>query len=125
MKLQAGWVPVALSASIEPGTSAGAVVEGSEIVVWRDNSGNAHVWEDRCPHRAHAHELRLCSRRPYRLPLSRLAVRYRGAMPLHSGASDAGGAADDQGADLFNYGKIRDHLGDDRFRKHRCRISTP
>jgi nitrite reductase/ring-hydroxylating ferredoxin subunit len=51
MKLQAGWVPVALSASIEPGTSAGAVVEGSEIVVWRDNSGNAHVWEDRCPHR--------------------------------------------------------------------------
>ncbi|MBB3459138.1 nitrite reductase/ring-hydroxylating ferredoxin subunit [Rhizobium sp. BK313] len=51
MKLQAGWVPVALSASIEPATSAGAVVEGSEIVVWRDNSGNAHVWEDRCPHR--------------------------------------------------------------------------
>ncbi|MDE1992813.1 MAG: Rieske (2Fe-2S) protein [Rhizobiaceae bacterium] len=51
MKLEAGWVPVALSSSIEPGTSAGAVVEGSEIVVWRDNSGNAHVWEDRCPHR--------------------------------------------------------------------------
>ncbi|CAN7652480.1 Rieske (2Fe-2S) protein [Rhizobium rhizogenes] len=51
MKLEAGWVPVALSASIEPGTSAGAVVDGSEIVVWRDNSGNAHVWEDRCPHR--------------------------------------------------------------------------
>ncbi|MEZ2218929.1 Rieske 2Fe-2S domain-containing protein [Rhizobium sp. RCC_161_2] len=51
MKLEAGWVPVALSGSIERGTSAGAVVEGSEIVVWRDNSGNAHVWEDRCPHR--------------------------------------------------------------------------
>ncbi|MDL2408553.1 Rieske (2Fe-2S) protein [Rhizobium calliandrae] len=51
MKLEAGWVPVALSTSIEPGTSAGAVVEGSEIVVWRDNSGDAHVWEDRCPHR--------------------------------------------------------------------------
>lgn len=51
MKLEAGWVPVALSSSIEPGTSAGAVVEGSEIVVWRDNSGKAHVWEDRCPHR--------------------------------------------------------------------------
>ncbi|QND45619.1 Rieske 2Fe-2S domain-containing protein (plasmid) [Rhizobium lusitanum] len=51
MKLEAGWVPVALSASIELGTSAGAIVEGSEIVVWRDNSGNAHVWEDRCPHR--------------------------------------------------------------------------
>lgn len=51
MKLNEGWVPVALSSSIEPGTSAGAVVEGSEIVVWRDNSGKAHVWEDRCPHR--------------------------------------------------------------------------
>jgi phenylpropionate dioxygenase-like ring-hydroxylating dioxygenase large terminal subunit len=51
MKLNEGWVPVALSASIEAGTSTGAIVEGSEIVVWRDNSGNAHVWEDRCPHR--------------------------------------------------------------------------
>jgi nitrite reductase/ring-hydroxylating ferredoxin subunit len=51
MKLNEGWVPVALSSSIEAGTSAGAVVESSEIVVWRDNSGNAHVWEDRCPHR--------------------------------------------------------------------------
>ncbi|MBB3609437.1 Rieske (2Fe-2S) protein [Rhizobium sp. BK602] len=51
MTLEAGWVPVALSASIEPGTSAGAVVDGKEIVVWRDNSGKAHVWEDRCPHR--------------------------------------------------------------------------
>ncbi|WP_267555134.1 Rieske (2Fe-2S) protein [Rhizobium rhizogenes] len=51
MKLEAGWVPVALSVSIEAGTSAGAVVEGGEIVVWRDNSGKAHVWEDRCPHR--------------------------------------------------------------------------
>jgi len=51
MKLAEGWVPVALSSSIEAGTSAGAVVEGQEIVVWRDNSGKAHVWEDRCPHR--------------------------------------------------------------------------
>jgi nitrite reductase/ring-hydroxylating ferredoxin subunit len=51
MKLVSGWVPVALSNSIEPGTSTGAVVEGAEIVVWRDTSGAAHVWEDRCPHR--------------------------------------------------------------------------
>jgi nitrite reductase/ring-hydroxylating ferredoxin subunit len=51
MKLEAGWVPVALSSSIDPATSAGAVVEGSELVVWRDSSGVAHVWEDRCPHR--------------------------------------------------------------------------
>ena len=51
MKLESGWVPVALSSQIEPGTSTGAVVEGFEVVVWRDNGGKAHVWEDRCPHR--------------------------------------------------------------------------
>jgi nitrite reductase/ring-hydroxylating ferredoxin subunit len=51
MKLEIGWVPVALSSSIEPGTSTGAIVEGAEIVVWRDAGGAAHVWEDRCPHR--------------------------------------------------------------------------
>ncbi|MDM9649337.1 Rieske (2Fe-2S) protein [Rhizobium sp. S163] len=51
MKLNEGWVPVGLSSSIEAGTSAGATIEGDEIVVWRDNSGNAHAWEDRCPHR--------------------------------------------------------------------------
>lgn len=45
------WVPVALSASIEPGTSAGAIVDDAEIVVWRDDKGAPHVWEDRCPHR--------------------------------------------------------------------------
>lgn len=46
-----GWFPLALSASIEAGTSAGAVLEGNEIVVWRDTAGAAHAWEDRCPHR--------------------------------------------------------------------------
>jgi nitrite reductase/ring-hydroxylating ferredoxin subunit len=51
MKLEEGWVPIALSSSVEAATSAGAVVDGGELVVWRDNSGNAHVWEDRCPHR--------------------------------------------------------------------------
>jgi nitrite reductase/ring-hydroxylating ferredoxin subunit len=51
MKLEAGWVPVALSSSIEAATSTGAIVEGFEIVVWRDSAGKAHVWEDRCPHR--------------------------------------------------------------------------
>jgi nitrite reductase/ring-hydroxylating ferredoxin subunit len=45
------WVPVALSGSIEPSSSAGAVIDGAEIVVWRDTRGVAHVWEDRCPHR--------------------------------------------------------------------------
>ena len=46
-----GWIPVALSDALEPGTSAGTLIDGSEIVVWRDTKGDAHVWEDRCPHR--------------------------------------------------------------------------
>jgi nitrite reductase/ring-hydroxylating ferredoxin subunit len=45
------WVPIALSNMIETGTSAGVVADGAEIVVWRDSSGVAHAWEDRCPHR--------------------------------------------------------------------------
>ena len=45
------WIPVALSADIEAGTSAGTLVHGEERVVWRDDKGAVHVWEDRCPHR--------------------------------------------------------------------------
>jgi nitrite reductase/ring-hydroxylating ferredoxin subunit len=45
------WIPVALSADIEAGTSAGTLVNGEERVVWRDDKGTIHVWEDRCPHR--------------------------------------------------------------------------
>lgn len=51
MTSQPIWSPVALSSMIEPSTSTGAVVNGAELVVWRDSSGKAHVWEDRCPHR--------------------------------------------------------------------------
>lgn len=49
--MQTGWYPLALSSAIEAGTSAGAVLMGQEIVVWRDAGGRAHAWEDRCPHR--------------------------------------------------------------------------
>jgi nitrite reductase/ring-hydroxylating ferredoxin subunit len=45
------WHPVALSHSIEAGSSAGTRLWDQELVVWRDNSGVVHVWEDRCPHR--------------------------------------------------------------------------
>jgi nitrite reductase/ring-hydroxylating ferredoxin subunit len=46
-----GWYPVALAEGIAPGTSAGTRLFGQELVVWRDNAGASHVWEDRCPHR--------------------------------------------------------------------------
>jgi nitrite reductase/ring-hydroxylating ferredoxin subunit len=45
------WTPVALSPSVEAGTSSGTLINGQEYVVWRDNRGVAHIWEDRCPHR--------------------------------------------------------------------------
>jgi len=51
MSMAPGWHPVALSGSLDPGTSAGTHLDGREYVVWRDNSGVAQVWEDRCPHR--------------------------------------------------------------------------
>lgn len=46
-----GWYPLALSRDIAPGSSAGTRLLGREFVIWRDNAGAAHVWEDRCPHR--------------------------------------------------------------------------
>lgn len=46
-----GWHPVALGRDIAPGTSAGVVLDGREIAVWRDVKGTIHAWEDRCPHR--------------------------------------------------------------------------
>ena len=46
-----GWYPLALAEAIAPGTSAGAVLKGMEIVVWRNSAGLPRAWEDRCPHR--------------------------------------------------------------------------
>jgi nitrite reductase/ring-hydroxylating ferredoxin subunit len=53
MKMSFGdnWHPVGLSHSLEAGSSAGTRLFGNELVIWRDTSGLAHVWEDRCPHR--------------------------------------------------------------------------
>jgi nitrite reductase/ring-hydroxylating ferredoxin subunit len=49
--LPATWTPLALAADLPPGTSAGAVLDGAEVVIWRDTAGRLHAWEDRCPHR--------------------------------------------------------------------------
>ncbi len=45
------WQAVSLSSAVEPGAASGVIVDGRELVVWRDQAGEAHVWEDRCPHR--------------------------------------------------------------------------
>lgn len=46
-----GWHAVSLSNGIEAGRSAGTRLFDKEIVLWRDTTGLAHAWEDRCPHR--------------------------------------------------------------------------
>jgi nitrite reductase/ring-hydroxylating ferredoxin subunit len=51
MTQQPGWHAVALAGGVETGTSMGTHLHGEEIVVWRDATGAAHAWEDRCPHR--------------------------------------------------------------------------
>jgi len=51
MTQQAGWHAVALAGGVETGTSMGTHLFGEEVVIWRDESGAAHAWEDRCPHR--------------------------------------------------------------------------
>ena len=51
MTQQPGWHAVALAGGVETGTSTGTHLFGEEIVVWRDATGAAHAWEDRCPHR--------------------------------------------------------------------------
>ncbi|WP_181705789.1 Rieske 2Fe-2S domain-containing protein [Chthonobacter rhizosphaerae] len=47
----ATWTAVALSADVPPGTPVPVILDGRELVVWRGASGEARVWEDRCPHR--------------------------------------------------------------------------
>ena len=51
MSVRDCWHPVGLSHSVEASSSAGTRLLDRELVVWRDNSRAAHVWEDRCPHR--------------------------------------------------------------------------
>ncbi|WP_131120291.1 Rieske (2Fe-2S) protein [Lichenihabitans psoromatis] len=51
MTPRSGWFALGLADDLERGTSTGARLFGREMVVWRDDAGRSHVWEDRCPHR--------------------------------------------------------------------------
>lgn len=44
------WTPIALARDIPPGTTRAVRLDGQELVIWRGDS-EAHVWQDRCPHR--------------------------------------------------------------------------
>lgn len=45
-----GWHPIALSRDVPTGVTRAVLLDGTELVIWRGD-GQAHVWEDRCPHR--------------------------------------------------------------------------
>lgn len=46
-----GWIPVGLSADLLPSMAMPARVDGQDLAIWRAESGQTHVWGDRCPHR--------------------------------------------------------------------------
>jgi phenylpropionate dioxygenase-like ring-hydroxylating dioxygenase large terminal subunit len=48
--MSAGWTPIALSRDVPDGVTRAVRLDGHELVIWR-GAGQAHVWEDRCPHR--------------------------------------------------------------------------
>lgn len=43
--------PVALAVDVPVGTVTGTRLEGVEVAIWRDPTGQIHVWRDLCPHR--------------------------------------------------------------------------
>ena len=45
------WHVIAFSSDVPRGSPQAASLLGRELVVWRDRSGEAHVWEDLCIHR--------------------------------------------------------------------------
>jgi nitrite reductase/ring-hydroxylating ferredoxin subunit len=45
------WIPIGLEAQFPASSAHPVVANGEPLVVWRDETGYLHVWEDRCPHR--------------------------------------------------------------------------
>jgi phenylpropionate dioxygenase-like ring-hydroxylating dioxygenase large terminal subunit len=45
------WHVVAFSGDLQPGSVQPVRLLGRELVMWRDQAGSAHVWEDLCIHR--------------------------------------------------------------------------
>lgn len=45
-----GWFTVGFSGEFQPGAVERRRYAGSELLVWRDDDGTAHVWDAYCPH---------------------------------------------------------------------------
>ena len=48
---EGGWIAIALSDDVPAGCVTGVVLAGRHLALWRDEAGQPHLWEDRCPHR--------------------------------------------------------------------------
>src|SRR5262245_22518912 len=49
--LSNSWLAVATSDQVAPGELVAVKVMGVDLVVWRDEAGEVHAWEDFCIHR--------------------------------------------------------------------------
>lgn len=49
--MPAEWTAVALSPDLPAGVALPAVVDGTDLAVWRSATGRLAAWIDRCPHR--------------------------------------------------------------------------
>ena len=49
--LPKNWVAVGFSQDLEKGQINIVIIEELELVIWRDHKGQAHAWDNRCPHR--------------------------------------------------------------------------
>lgn len=45
------WIAVALGRDLPPGTALPVILDGTELVLWRSETGRLAAWHDRCPHR--------------------------------------------------------------------------
>ena len=50
MPMPFGWFQVAWSDDVPVGTSVPLVAFGKHLAAWRDDNGEAHVWDAFCPH---------------------------------------------------------------------------
>ena len=48
---QIHWYPVAASREVGEGRIMQSFLDGQELALWRSADGEAHAWENRCPHR--------------------------------------------------------------------------
>ena len=104
------WHVIAFSKDVAEGQMLGVRLLGEELVVWRNN-GKVHGLEGPVHPSRGAPVEGLGGRRHCRVPLSRLALRRRSEVRIHSGASRHAAAAQGARIPASGRGALRVHLG--------------